>query len=122
MSDSNQPQSEWDFNDVIRNATVLSREEVLHQRLTDEHTSEYSPLDQTAEYMRRAVKMEEAWETTIQKAREALLKVDPRDLYFRFLQDVKREIERGTSQAERYSKLLDIVALRGLGLNSEYLK
>src|SRR5467141_677617 len=106
--DSNQPQFEWDFNDVIHgpSATVLSR------KPTDEHAPEYSPIDQTAEYMRRAVKMEEAWETTIQKAREALLKVDPRDLYFRFLQDAKREIESGVSQAERYSKLLDIVALR----------
>ena len=101
MSDSNQPQLELDFDTVIRSATVLSREEVLHQSPADEHAPEYSPLDQTAEYMRRAVKMEEAWETTIQKAREALLKVDPRDLYFQFLQDVKREIERGTSQAER---------------------
>src|SRR6266446_7145667 len=92
-SDSNQPQLEWDFNAIIRdpNATILSREEVLHRRPADEHMPEYSPVDQTAEYMRRAVKMEEAWETTIQKAREALLKVDPRDLYFRFLQDIKRE-------------------------------
>jgi len=116
--DSDQPQFEWDFNDVIHgpSATVLSR------KPTDEHAPEYSPIDQTAEYMRRAVKMEEAWETTIQKAREALLKVDPRDLYFRFLQDAKREIESGISQAERYSKLLDIVALRGLGLSSEYLQ
>src|SRR5262249_1949800 len=118
MSESDQPQLELDFKAIIDDpsATVLGR------RPADEHTSEYRPVDQTAEYMRRAVKMEEAWETTIQKAREALLKVDPRELYFRFLQDIKREIEKGTAQAERYSKLLDIVAFRALGLSSEHLK
>ena len=55
MSDSNQPQLELDFDTVIRSATAHSREEELHQRPADEHAPGYSPLDQTAEYMRRAV-------------------------------------------------------------------
>ena len=93
----------FDFGAVIGNAKVLSREEVMHRRQPDESV-EYSPIDRTAEYMRRAVKMEEAWETTVQKARERLLTVDPRDLYFEFLCDLKSRTEKGGTEAERYAK------------------
>ena len=70
---SDRQQLELDFNAVISTATVLSREDVTYRRSADDH-AEYSPVDRTAEYMQRAVKMEEAWETTVQEAREALMK------------------------------------------------
>jgi len=118
---SDSQQLELDFNAVISAATVLSREDVTYRRSADDH-AEYSPVDRTAEYMQRAVKMEEAWETTVQEAREALMKVDPRDLYFRFLLDLKQEAEKGSAQAERYAKLLETVAIRGLGISSDHLR
>jgi hypothetical protein len=71
--------------------------------------------------MQRAVKMGRR-ETTVQKARIALMKVEPRDLYFRFLVDLKRETEKGSQYSERYAKLLETVAIRGLGINSGHLK
>lgn len=120
-ANSDKDQLELDFKTVIDNGRVLSREEVIHRRPPDDHV-EYSPVDRTAEYMQRAVKMEEAWETTVQEARKALLKIDPRDLYFRFLWDLKREAEKGSEQAERYAKLLETVAIRGLGISSDHLR
>ena len=120
-ANSDKSQLELDFKTVIDSGRVLSREEVIYRRPPDDY-SEYSPVDRTAEYMQRAVKMEDAWETTVQEARKALLNVDPRDLYFRFLRDLKREAEKGSAQAERYAKLLETVAIRGLGISSDHLR
>jgi len=79
-------QLEISFDEVISSAEVASRQQ-------DDDFREYDPLTKTAEYMQRAVEIESAWETTIQKARDALLKVDTRQLYFDFLTDLKRQIE-----------------------------
>jgi hypothetical protein len=111
----------FDFRTVIDSGKVLSREEVMNRRQPDDSV-EYSPIDRTAEYMQRAVKMEEAWETTVQEARERLLTVDPRELYFEFLRDLKSRTEKGGAQAERYAKLLENVAFRGLGITIESLE
>ena len=48
------PQLEVDFDTLIRSAEIRSREDVL---LTNEQTSDsdYDPVSQTAEYMRRAI-------------------------------------------------------------------
>lgn len=118
---SNAQQLELDFNAVLNSSTVVSRDEVEYQRRTDDR-SDYSPVEQTAEYMRRAVKMEDAWETTIQEARKLLLKVDPRDLYFEFLSDLRRTVEAGGAQSGKYAKLLESVAFRGLGITADALK
>lgn len=114
-------QLQLDFNSILSNAKVMSRDEVAYHRPPDEAT-DYSPISRTAEYMQRAVKMEEAWETTFQEARQALMTVDPRDLYSRFLLDLKAEAERGSPQSERYAKLLETVAIRGLGISTEHLR
>ena len=78
-----------DFSAVIRSGHVLSREEVIAKSRHDSREDLYSPIEQTADYMTRAVKFEEAWETTLRKAREALLEKDARELYLEFLIDLK---------------------------------
>ena len=59
----------WDFSAVMEEAEVLSKEAVAASSKADEGKTEYSPIDQTADYMARAVRFEEAWETTIAQAR-----------------------------------------------------
>src|SRR5689334_1327820 len=100
-----------DFDTVISSAQVLSREEVAAKsRLGDTH-QEYDPVAQTTLYMQRAVDFEDAWETTIQRAREELLAVDPKQLYIDFFMDLKNQIERNSPKASRLADLLEQVAI-----------
>ena len=107
-------QLEINFDEVIRSAEVRSRpQEGVFQ--------EHDPLETTAEYMQHAVEIEQAWETTLWKAREALLESNPRQLYFDFLMDLKHEIEQTPSKSEALAKLLETVAIRGLGMPKKHL-
>ena len=102
-----QPQSnsqlEFNFDEVIRSAEV--------------HSRPHDPLTTTTEYMQRAVEIEKAWGTTLHKAREELLRRDPRELYSEFLTDLKRQIEQNSSKSEVFATLLTTVAIRGLGMS-----
>lgn len=112
----------FDFDTVIQSSEILSREEVAaksHQGVDGEL---YSPVGQTADYMRRAVQFEEAWETTIQQARKALLEKDARELYLEFIVDLKRQVEQGVPQTPRLARLLEQVAIRGLGIRREHFQ
>jgi hypothetical protein len=69
---NNLGQPQLDFDKVIGAAEVKSRDEVVGD--VDLSTAKgYDPVEQTADYMRRAVEFEEAWGTTIHQAREELL-------------------------------------------------
>jgi hypothetical protein len=111
-----------DFNAVIRSAEVLSREEVVAQSRQGMDGEPYSPVAQTADYMKRAVRFEEAWETTVQQARAALLEKDARELYFEFIADLKHQIEQGVPKAPRLAHLLEQVAIRGLGIRRQHFR
>ncbi len=110
-----------DFDRVIQSAQVLSRDEVAAQGRQEESNFDYSPVNQTAEYMQRAVKFEEAWETTIQRAREGLLEKDAREIYLEFIIDLKNQVEQNVPKIQRLAHLLEQVAIRGLGIRKEYL-
>ena len=107
-------QLEISFDEVMSSAEVHSR----HQ---DNTFQDYDPLAATAEYMQRAVEIEKVWGTTFRKAREALLQSDPRQLYFDFLTDLKRQIERNSPKSEALSNLLRTVAIRGFGMSSQQI-
>ena len=94
----------------------------IHKRQQDSAFQDYDPLATTAEYMQRAVEIEKVWETTFQKAREILLQKDPRQLYFDFLIDLKRQIERNSPNSETLARLLKTVAIRGFGMNERQIK
>jgi hypothetical protein len=81
--------------DILEGAEALSKEEVAASSKLDEERMEYSPVDQTAKYVERAVRFEEVWETTIAKARERLLKVDPRELFMDFFDDLVTQAKAG---------------------------
>jgi hypothetical protein len=115
------PQLPLDFETLINNAQVLSKEEVAAQSPRQEGQPSYDPIAQTAGYMQRTVEFEQAWETTIQAAREQLLNVDARQLYFDFFLDLKRQIESNSPQALRLAHLLDLVAVQGLGMGRDKL-
>jgi hypothetical protein len=104
------------FEEVINSAEVLSRDEVAAQSQQDAGRQGHDPVAHTTSYMRRAVQFEDAWETTIQKAREVLLEVDARQLYLDFFIDLKHQIEQNTSKSLRLANLLEQVAVRGFGL------
>ncbi len=108
------------FEEMIKNSEVLSREKVVAQTKPLE-SQDYDPVAQTADYMQRAVRFEEAWETTIQKAREALLEVDAREIYMDFLNDLKQQIEQNSSKSARLASLFRQVAHRGLGISKQIL-
>jgi hypothetical protein len=93
-----------DFAQVIQSAEVRSREQVA---ATD---ADYNPVAQTAVYMRRAVELEDAWETTIQRARQQLTEADAVELYYDFLWNLKTQIDSGVPKAPRYADLLTAVA------------
>ena len=105
-----------EFRSIIGSAEVLSRDQVAARS-----GQEHDPVEQTANYMRRAVEIEESWETTIRKARQELLKKDARELYLDFLLDLKRQIELGTDKAVTLASLLEAVAIRGLGMTREQI-
>ncbi|MEW5869058.1 MAG: hypothetical protein AB1894_07265 [Chloroflexota bacterium] len=109
------------FESVIQSARILSRDQVAARGKQEDNNQEYSPVAQTTEYMRRAVHFEEAWETTIQKARDALLRKDPRELYFEFLVDLTKQVEQNSPRSSNLAHLLEQVAIRGLGIKKEYL-
>ena len=112
------PQLAFDFEKIIESAEVLSGERVAKQA----NFAIYDPVEQTSEYMRRAVQFEESWETTVQQAREKLLSQDARQIYFDFLTDLANQITAGTTKAERLADLLDKVAIQGLGMSREEIE
>lgn len=120
-SDKHQ-QLKLDFDTVISSAQVLSREEIALKSQTNVDQQDYDPIGRTTEYMRRAVQIEEAWETTIQAARTALLGVDARSIYFDFLCDLKVQIEQNSAKSANQAKLLEAVAVRGLGMTRQHLR
>ncbi len=110
-----------DFNTVIESAQVLSREEVALRSHGGGESGDYDPVAQTADYMRRAVQLEESWETTLQRAREELMAIDAREIYFQFILDLKKQIESSSTNSARLAKLLEQVAVRGLGMTRKQL-
>lgn len=116
------PQLSFGFEEVVKAAEVLSREQVVAQANFKAEASGYDPVGQTSEYMRRAVQFEEAWETTIQEARKRLLQTDAQQLYYDFLEDLKRQIEGGSSKSNRLVELLDKVAIQGLGMDRRQIQ
>lgn len=120
-SESHQ-QLSLDFDAVVGSAKVYSREEVAGGReRSEENRQGYDPTAQTAVYMRRAVQFEEAWETTVREARERLLSVDARELYWDFFTDLKSQIEHKPSRSARLADLLERVAQRGLGMSRQQI-
>lgn len=122
VASASNEQQVLDFDQVIRNAKVHTRDEVAAAFHPDVATDEYSPVAQTAEYMRRSLKVEEAWESTIADAREALLQKDARELYLEFLVDLGSKINNGDQRAARLVDMLRAVAIRGLGMTSTHVK
>ena len=114
---TSQPDSQLEigFDQVIGSAEVRSRPQ-------ESPSQEHDPLETTAEYMRRAVEIEKAWETIFWKAREDLLQSNPRELYFDFMIDLKYEIERNSSKSEVFANLLRTVAIRGLGMSTQQIQ
>lgn len=110
-----------DFDTVISSSEVLSRGEVEARNPAVDGKQTYDPVGQTAEYMQRVVQVEEAWESTMQRAREELLTLDARALYFEFLLDTKHQIEAGGPRAQSLATLLEQVAYRGLGMSREHV-
>jgi hypothetical protein len=112
ISSEQNPQLWFDFDEIIKSGRVRSREEVVVDQ-------DYDPVARTADYMQRAVQFEEAWDTTIQKARQELLRRDPRELYLEFFTDLKRQIDQDARLTSRLAHLLDLVAVRGFGMSRE---
>jgi NurA domain len=115
-------QMELDFDTVISTAQVLSREDVARTSRMGEGSQDYDPVGQTTEYMRRAVRIEEEWETTIQEARRQLLTIDAREIYFNFLADIKRRVDGNVPNCANLAKLLETVAIRGLGMSRDHIR
>jgi hypothetical protein len=109
------------LSDILEGAEVRSKEEVAATIKLDEGRTEYSPVDQTAKYMERAVRFEEVWETTIAKARERLLKVDPRELFMEFFDDLVTQAKAGRAKARGYVGMLELVGIRGFGMTKDML-
>lgn len=110
-----------DFDAIIEHSEVRSRDEI--EKEADEQTkiSDYDPVSQTADYARKSLKFEEAWETSIHKAREQLLQVDPRELYLSFFRDLKNLIEQNVPKASVLAGLLEQVGIRGLGMTPQQI-
>ena len=104
-------QLEINFDEVIHSAKVHSRPQ----------EGTYDPLETTAEYMQRAVEIEQSWGTTFQKVREVLLQRKSRQLYFDFLMDLRHKIAQNSSKSEALAKLLTVVANRGLGMSKQQI-
>jgi len=117
-SDRSALQLSIDFDQILSAAEVISRDTVV-ARLNDQ---DYSPVNQTANYMQRVVQAEDAWETTLAKARSELLKVDAKEIYWDFLFDVSRTIETEPQTATRLTNLLQQVAIRGLGMTARQIQ
>lgn len=118
-------QLEFDFESVIEEAEVKSRDEVAAQAYAGEDDEQgdfdaESPIDRTSAYMRRSLEVEEAWETTLQDAREELAQTDAKNLYKELIYGLKERIESGDRPGQ-FSHLLKQVAFRGLGLTHNHL-
>lgn len=111
----NPDQFSFDFDKIVEAAEVLSGEQVAEKA----NVTGYDPVEKTTEYMHRTVKFEESWETTVQQARNELLQKDAREIYFDFLSDICNQIENDSPKAERYSELLEKVAIQGFGMSRE---
>ena len=107
-------QLEINFDEVISSAKV-------HSRPQEGASQEYDPLVTTAEYMRQVLESEQVWDTIFQKAREHLLQIKPQQLYFDFLMDLKSQIGQGSAKSEALAKLLETVAIRGLGMTKKHI-
>jgi hypothetical protein len=115
------PQRPLDFESIIKSAEVLSRDEVTAQSQQDASPQDHDPIGQTTAYMQRAVQFEEAWETTIQEARDLLLDINARQLYLDFFIDLKRQIEQNTNKSLKLANLLEQVAIRGFGMERHHV-
>ena len=82
----------------------------------------YDPVSVTTMYMERVIEVEKEWETTLQSARETLLKTDPRQLYFEFFTDLKSEINQDSPNSETLANLLRMVANGGFGMSKQQIK
>jgi hypothetical protein len=120
-NDDSFQQMPLDFNTVISTSEVLSRGDVEARNPAIDGKQTYDPVGQTADYMHRVVQVEEAWESTLQRAREELLTLDARALYFEFLLDTKHQIEAGGARATALATLLEQVAHRGLGMTRDQI-
>ena len=78
----------------------------------------HDPVATTVMYMNRCVEIEKDWDTTLQKARDALLQTDPRHLYLEFFIDLKHQIEQNIPKSEALANLLRKVAMRGFGMST----
>jgi hypothetical protein len=110
-------QLEMKFDDILNQDSyeILDRDRVNSYESFKNH----DPFTETLEYMAKLVKAQDQWETTIKKARENLLKTDPRELYLEFFKDLKNQIQENSQQSERLAKLLKQVAIRGFGMTKE---
>ncbi len=117
-NDDDSPQLSFDFDKIIESAEVLSGEQVAEKA----KFAGYDPVEQTTEYMHRAVQFEELWDTTVQKARKELLRQDARQIYLDFLTDIANQIANGSPKSERYAELLEKVAIQGLGMSREEIE
>lgn len=113
-----QQQLEFSFEDMINKAEVLSREEVSAKTSDGES---YNPIGTTADYMQRIVQAENAWETTLKEAREALLNTNAVQLYLDFFKDLKQQIIYNPAKASRLADLLNSVAIRGFGMTKRQI-
>ena len=82
----------------------------------------HDPVETTVLYMERCVGIEQEWNTTLQKARENLLQTNPRQLYFDFLLNLKRQIEQNSHKSEALADLLRAVAIRGFGMSKQQIQ
>lgn len=107
-----------EFEKIVENADVLSGEQVAEKA----KFGGYDPVEQTSEYMHRAVQFEELWDTTVQEARKKLLAEDARQVYFDFLSDICSQIRNGSPKSDRYAELVEKVAIQGLGMSREEIE
>ena len=78
----------------------------------------HDPVATTVLYMQRCVEIERDWNRTLQRAREDLLTINPRQLYFDFFTDLKRQIDQDSPKSEALANLLIKVAMRGFGMST----
>jgi len=111
-------QLDFSFEDMINKAEVFSREEIS---ATTSDSESYDPIGTTADYMQRVVQAENAWETTLKDARDALLKTNAVQLYLDFFKDLKQQIIKNPAKASRFADLLNSVAIRGFGMTKRQI-
>ncbi len=115
-SDRSSDQVQLDFQEVIETAEALSTDGAAAQAFGSAPGTDYDPIARTADYMRRAVQLEEEWGATIADARQALLGVDPVQLYLDFIADKAGAIRANVRSAARDAGILRSVCHRGMGM------